>query len=353
MELEINLENAIAEIKKANSKNVLLQFPEGLKTKAMEIALEIEKRAKCNALIDIDPCFGACDVPESEAKKLKCDLIVHFGHVEFMKPKFPTIFVPLKYKIENEKIEEGAEKLSKFLSAKNVKKIALCTTAQYLDFLKPLKESLESKGLSVFIGKGIKVKEGQLLGCNFSAVKSVEKKAEAIVFVGDGRFHLKIACFGSEKPLYSINLFNNEIMDFSSEHDLFLRKRFALIETAKSAKVFGILVSTKEFQNKICMALELKKEIEKKGNGRKAIILAGDLIKPEYLLGIKIDALVDTACPRIALDDSVSFLVPVLTPMELEIVLGQHETGRFHVHQKTGGFLMKRKWENFEINPSY
>lgn len=348
MELEIDLKKAFAEIKKRKAKNVLLQFPEGLKTKAEEIALEIEKKSKCNAIIDIDPCFGACDIPESEAKKLKCDLIVHFGHVEFSKTKFPTIFVPLKYKLEKGKLEQAGKKLAEFLLEKNLKKIALCTTIQYIDFLEPLKKELGKNKISALIGKGIKVRNGQLLGCNFSAVKSVESKVEAVVFLGDGKFHLKIACFGSKKPLYSMNFSSMEIGDFSSEHDSFLRKRFALVEIAKSAKVFGIMVSTKSFQNRISTALELKKQIEK--SGKKAIIVAGDLLKPEFLLGIKFDCLVDTACPRIALDDSINFKVPVLTPNELDVVLGQTET-LFQLHREN--FPMKKKWENFKLNELY
>jgi 2-(3-amino-3-carboxypropyl)histidine synthase len=35
-----------------------------------------------------------------------------------------------------------------------------------------------------------------------------------------------------------------------------------------------------------------------------------------------VDAFVNTACPRIAIDDSVRYAKPLLTPFELEVVLG-------------------------------
>ena len=39
-----------------------------------------------------------------------------------------------------------------------------------------------------------------------------------------------------------------------------------------------------------------------------------------------------TACPRIAIDDSIMYKKPLLTPQELEIAIG------------------KRKWEDYEID---
>lgn len=360
--IELNLENVIKEIKKRKAKTVLLQLPEGLKIKTNEIVEKIESKTNATVIVDVSPCFGACDIPESEAKNLGADLIVHFGHTEFYKTKFPTIYVPLNYRISEQKIESNAEKLIEFLKNKKIKKIALCTTAQYLAVLGDVKKAIERNSgkknkangknkIKVFIGKGIRVKEGQLLGCNFSSIKAVEKNIDGIVFLGDGVFHPQIACFGLNKPVILLNLFDEKIEELSNEHEKFLRKRFALIELAKNAKSFAILVSTKNGQNRKDLALKLKKEIEK--NGKKAIILSSDLIKSEYFLGLKFDALVDTACPRIAFDDSMQFKQPIITPMELEIVLGQHETKGFHVHQETNGFLMKKKWEDFEVKEFY
>lgn len=73
----------VAEIKKAKAKVVGLQFPEGLKTKAVSVAREIEKKTGCTTVIFADPCYGACDTKELEAEKLGVDLIFQFGHDKF------------------------------------------------------------------------------------------------------------------------------------------------------------------------------------------------------------------------------------------------------------------------------
>lgn len=70
-------------IKKRRAKFVGLQFPDGLKGYAVEIADEIEKKTNARTVIFIDPLYGACDTKENEAEMLGLDMIVHFGHTEF------------------------------------------------------------------------------------------------------------------------------------------------------------------------------------------------------------------------------------------------------------------------------
>ena len=89
---------------------------------------------------------------------------------------------------------------------------------------------------------------------------------------------------------------------------------------AEKAEAFGVLICTKEGQFNFEKALELKKLIEERG--RKAFLFFGDLILPEYLLGIKVDCFVSTACPRIALDESDKWKRPLLNAEELLITLG-------------------------------
>ncbi len=60
-------------------KIICLQFPEGLKAIAPQIATEIEQKTKCHVLIWIDSCFGACDTPLG-LDKLGVDMLIQYGH---------------------------------------------------------------------------------------------------------------------------------------------------------------------------------------------------------------------------------------------------------------------------------
>jgi len=80
---DFEIPRIVREIKKHRAKVVGLQFPEGLKIYAVEIAEEIEKKTKAKTIIFIGPTFGACDLKEDIAKKLRLDMLIHFGHNKF------------------------------------------------------------------------------------------------------------------------------------------------------------------------------------------------------------------------------------------------------------------------------
>ncbi len=79
---DFELEKILREIEKTNARIVGLQFPEGLKEYAVIISAEIEDRTNARVIIFTDPTYGACDTKDDEAKKLKIDLLIHFGHTK-------------------------------------------------------------------------------------------------------------------------------------------------------------------------------------------------------------------------------------------------------------------------------
>src|SRR5438876_10109023 len=62
-------------IRGRNAKTIGLQFPVGMRTKAVELAQEIEARAGVTCLVSADTSFGACD-----AADMSVDLMVHLAH---------------------------------------------------------------------------------------------------------------------------------------------------------------------------------------------------------------------------------------------------------------------------------
>ena len=85
MEYDLELQKIIESIKKNTAKNVLLHLPDGLKPKAKEIIDEISKElSEVNLFVWAGSNFGACDIPV-HTQKLGIDLILHFGHSEFLR----------------------------------------------------------------------------------------------------------------------------------------------------------------------------------------------------------------------------------------------------------------------------
>ncbi len=320
--IEFDLSKAVQEIKKRKAKNVALQIPEGIKPRLPGLVEEIEKKTGANIISFVDPCFGACGIKDVASKELGMDMLVHFGHTQFVsKECLPTIYIPIEYKADKKAMALLATKLEDKLREKNIKKIVLCSTIQFKEHRTIVGKELGKKGFKVFEGAGKNVEKGQVLGCNYSGVKAVEGKADAIIFIGDGLFHPIGLSFAAKKPVFIAEPVQKEIREIGQEKDLFLRKRIAMIEKAKQAKSIAIWVCTKKGQQRMKLAMQLKKKFETKG--KRAYIFTSNLLVPDYIAGINVEAIVSTACPRIAFDDSSLFRQPIINPAEAIVVLGE------------------------------
>lgn len=90
MTYDLEIEKLIKRINEIKKKEpvVLLQFPDGLKKKALEVVDEIEEKTNAQCLIWMESCYGGCDVPVlSKDVEKKIDLLVQFGHTTFEKKK--------------------------------------------------------------------------------------------------------------------------------------------------------------------------------------------------------------------------------------------------------------------------
>ena len=287
----------IDQVRKTGAKRVMLQLPAGLKTKTVGIAKELEKNG-IQVVLANDPCYGACDLADEEAKQAGCDLLVHVGHTKFyrdFKTAVPVIYFPWAVDIKLDNVD---------FSPIKEQRIGLLTTIQHMTLLSDTKKMLEKAGKEAVIG-------GQVLGCWFANAEKIEEKVDAFLYVGSGRFHpLGIG----NRKIYSLDIekMNVEVVDTS----LVQKRRYANIYNSKDARTFAVLVTTKKGQNQLLgQAEELKKRIE--ANGRIAVVVVMHEINDTALLGIKADAFVNTACPRILED---SFSRPIINAEDLDKV---------------------------------
>jgi 2-(3-amino-3-carboxypropyl)histidine synthase len=306
------------EIAKLGAKRVLLQLPEGLKPEGPSLAKIIEKTGVL-PIISADPCYGACDLATAEAERLGIDLIVHFGHAKLVKyEQVPTVYVEARATVTVAAVlEKAVPLLSKY------GKIGLATTVQHVQTLDEARDVLVRAGKTVVVGDAGRVNySGQVIGCDYSNVRSVAKDVEAFLFIGGGRFHALGIALSTSKPTVIADPYENRAFSIDEEAQTVLKQRWACIEEAGRAKTFGVLVGLKIGQKSLDATLKVKEIAEKKG---KAVFLfASKEILPEALMEFpSVDAYVNTACPRVSLDASSKFLKPVLTVNEFMVVAGE------------------------------
>jgi 2-(3-amino-3-carboxypropyl)histidine synthase len=306
------------EITKRGARRVLFQLPEGLKAKGPFLASIAEKLGAV-AIVSADPCYGACDVAFQEAESLGADLLVNYGHSKMApQQRVPTIYIEAKTAVS---LKPAVKKALPLL--KPWKNVGLVTTIQHIDMLGEARTALLEAGKSVEIGDSGHLKHaGQVTGCDYSNATAVAKEVDAFLFVGGGRFHALGVGLATSKPTVAADPYEQRAFSVEDEVKRVLKQRWASLREAENARSFGVLIGLKSGQKRMDEALKVKEKLEKKG--KKATLLAIREITPEALMQFpSLEAFVNTACPRVALDDASKFRRPVLTINETLVIVGE------------------------------
>jgi 2-(3-amino-3-carboxypropyl)histidine synthase len=284
---------------------------------ATDIAAEISKETGAEVIISGNSCYGACDIDEKLMRNV--DLLFHFGHSEtfllakkfVLREKVPkkVVFIELQSGVD---VKPAVEKAVAEIKGDTV---GLVATVQHVHALKEAEILLARLGKKAIIGKSRLKYDGQVLGCEFS---SAVVPCGEILFVGSGSFHPAGLALYTGKRVIAADPFTMQINIYEAEE--LRKKRYLVIARALDAKSVGIIIGMKSGQFNLDEALALRrKAIEK---GLNAYLIAVDEIREDKLLGFKVDAFVNTACPRLA-EDFVHFKKPVLSAKEFEVIIGE------------------------------
>lgn len=203
-------------------------------------------------------------------------------------------------------------------SLKEYKTVGLVSTVQYLDVLDAVEKFLEENNKTIKTAKSSQHAKykGQILGCD---VDSAEKlKSEVILYIGEGLFHPIGLLMKTEKPILALNPMNGKVQLITEEQVKIYRMRKAIaFDKLKHSEKIGILVSTKPGQNNLKEAVETKEKLEKKG--KNVFIFMFDELQIDSLINFPdIDSWINTACPRMALEDAFRFRQSIINYNEID-----------------------------------
>jgi len=306
------------EIARYEAKRVLIQLPDGLKSEAPRLAKIVEK-AGAMPIISADPCHGACDLATAEAETLDVDLIVHYGHTKLLKyEKVPTVYVEARATLSVAEVVEKALPMMEGWS-----RVGLATTVQHVQALDEAKEVLVHAGKTVMVGDAGRLSyPGQVVGCDYSNAKSIAEDVEGFLFVGGGRFHALGLALATFKPTVVADPFEKRAFLIAEEVERVQKQRWVSIQEALKAKTFAVLVGLKPGQKRLEEAAAIREKLEK--SGKDVYLFAVREITPETVMNFPtVDAYVNTACPRVSLDESSKFIKPMLTLNEALVVVGE------------------------------
>jgi 2-(3-amino-3-carboxypropyl)histidine synthase len=289
-----------------------LQVPEGLKRAAPGIAKQIRDQTGAEVIISGDPCYGACDIDMALCGEV--DIMLHLGHSELDDETSEKVIF-----LEARMSRDPKEAVEKAIPHLRSKRVGVTTTVQHVHKLDRIIDVLTGHGIEGLIGPaGGRIKHpGQVLGCCYSAARELD--LDEYLFIGTGQFHPLGIALATGKRVVAADPITYEVSLI--DPDPMLRRRFGVITRAADAKRFAVLVSKKPGQRRMELARRMKDLGE--ASGLEMISVYLDNIEPDRLLNLGVDAAISTACPRIALDDATKYKIPILTPPEFEVLVGE------------------------------
>lgn len=316
MTLNFETDYLIEKLKELKPKKVLVQLPEGVKQNAFEIS-KIFEDLEIEVVFSGETCWGACSVGVEEAMAVKADLIVHFGHAEFVKVDFPVLYVEVRDELD---LKPWLEKSLKEL--KDFKKIGLSYSIQHRHDIENVIKFYEDNGKEVILStkKGNVGYEGHVVGCQYSGLKEIENNVDCFVILGNN-FHSMGAAMSVDKPVFLIDVYNDKITNMEGIRDRILKQRIISIEKLKDAKNVGVIIESKIGQKFGVSELVIKKL---KAKGKNVILITMDELSPDKLMNFyNVDCFIELACPRIAIDDFAKYKQPIVTFKEALVALGE------------------------------
>ena len=315
MTLDFEKDKLIKELKKIKPKRVLIQLAEGIKQNSTELA-EVFNELGIEAIFSGETSWGACAPAIQEAEALGADLIVHFGHAEFLKINFPILYVEVKDILNLMPLLEKSLKI-----LRKYKKLGFSYSVQHRHDVEMIEQFYRAHGKDILLSKklGHVAYEGHIVGCQYAGLKAIENEVDCFVILGN-QFHGMGAVLSVEKPVVLLDVYNNNVRELSGLRNKILKQRAIAIDKFKSAKNVGIIVEIKPGQKFGSPNYLLEKLKEQ---GKNPVIITMNELSPDKIMNFyNIDAFIELACPRIAIDDFAKYPRAILTFKEALVALG-------------------------------
>lgn len=318
MTLNFEIPKLVKELKKRKPKKVLVQLPEGVKQNAFEIQKVIEDLG-IRVIFSGETAWGGCALALGEAEALGIDLIVHFGHAKFIptpKNSPEVLYIEVKDELNLEPLlKKSLAKLKKY------KTIGLSYSVQHKDDVPEIIKFYEKNKKKIVLSKklGLVAYEGHIVGCQYSGLKAIEQDVNAFLIIGN-QFHSMGAVLSVEKPVILLDVYNDDVRSMEGIREKILKQRAISIQKLKDAGKVGVIMEVKpgqRFGNPKYLVDKLK-EHEKEV----AVITMNELTPDKLMNFYDVDAFIELACPRIAIDDFAKYEKPILTFKEALVALG-------------------------------
>ena len=317
-------------LRRAKTRSLALQFPEGLLLFATTLADIFQTH--CPSVEDVvilgDVTYGACCVDDYTAASLGCDFLVHYGHsclVPVDVTGLPCLYVFVDIAFDTQHLvdcvcanfEEGAS-------------LVLAGTIQFASAIQDVRARLSERFPRLAVPQSKPLSPGEVLGCTAPTLlpsaggEDGEKGSlpSAIVFVADGRFHLEAIMIANPTvPAFRYDPYLRALTEEEYAHGEMRSVRKSMVARASRAERWGVVLGTLGRQGNPAILEHLERRLRECGKAY-AVFLISEMTPAKMAMLKGADAFAQIACPRLSIDWGEDFQKPVLTPYEAEVALG-------------------------------
>ncbi|ADY00508.1 MAG: diphthamide synthesis protein [Vulcanisaeta sp.] len=300
-------------INENRNAKILIETPLGFKNVGLEVVRYLSNKG-FRAYLSGQNVWGTCDFSVSNDYQY----IIHLGHA-----LPPNIFriINNNYRLERQELNDAV-----IIRIKNGPTV-LFSAIYYEpkpDLLDKLREpvnniiksnpnalityALPYKLYAYSIAKTLnaRIAPGPITGCFVQF-----PIPNTILFIGSGYFYpLTFKLLKPQTTVYSIDIFRGIIEDVDYIYRKYLTMKVKAIHEFNNAKFVGIVISRKPGQYRLDLIEPLINRLKKLGKGY--VIIDLNEVSPDYINNLPVDAVINTACPRIGIDDLDRFIKPVV-----------------------------------------
>ncbi|KAM9898656.1 hypothetical protein OXX79_006187 [Metschnikowia pulcherrima] len=307
-------------IKKHNAKRVALQMPEGLLIYSMIISDILEQFCGVETVVMGDVSYGACCIDDFTARALDCDFIIHYAHsclVPIDVTKIKVLYVFVTIDIDETHLIKTLKK-----NFDQGDQLACFGTIQFNPTIHSVSAKLANdaeKPMYVIPPQTSPLSKGEVLGCTSARL---DVNIRAMVYVGDGRFHLESAMIHNpDIPAYRYDPYSRIFTREHYDQKQMVQVRQDAMNAARNAEKVGLILGALGRQGNPETLDKLETSLRNKGIEVVKIILS-EIFPQKLAMFTDVDAFVQVACPRLSIDWGYAFEKPLLTPYEAMVVTG-------------------------------
>ncbi|MFB6471210.1 MAG: diphthamide synthesis protein [Vulcanisaeta sp. AZ3] len=202
------------------------------------------------------------------------------------------LLIPIYYKLQPELVRRAEDLVRNFVKRFDI------TVAYALPYMLYARHIAETFGLRLM--------SKPITGC------FVEPPIpNSILFIGSGYFYpLTFKFLKPSVNVYLLDVFRSVIEDVEHIYRKYLSMKVKAIDEFRKARRVGIMVSRKPGQYRLDLVEPLMKRLRELG--KDCIIIDTDEVSPDVINNLPVDAVINTACPRIGIDDLDRIMKPLV-----------------------------------------